>query len=110
LFLVFLLTRESLEEEGESEVSDRKRKDFETIEPSDPHLSEAYLLEGVEKHVPPVMAPVSVAPMPSQLIAPIPLLPPEAPSIHQEGIDRYRGRSRSEKDRGQEDGPLVSAR
>ena len=61
-------------------MSDRKRKIVEPVDPSDPHLREAHLIEGAEKHVPPLMAPVSVAPMPSQLIAPIPLLPPEVHS------------------------------
>jgi len=55
-------------------VSDKKRKDSEIVDFVDPHLRESHLAEGIEKHGSPVFAPVSVNPMPSQLIAPSPLL------------------------------------
>ena len=55
-------------------MSDKKRKDSEIVDFVDPHLRESQLAEGIEKHGSPVFAPVSVNPMPSQLIAPSPLL------------------------------------
>ena len=68
-------------------MSDRKRKDSQTVEPSDAHLREAHLAEGVEKHTAPVFAPLSTTPIPAQLIAPIPLLAPPPPSPYQERVE-----------------------
>ena len=64
-------------------MSDNKRKDSKIAEFVDPHLREAHLAEGVERHGSPVFASVSVNSMPSQLIVPGPLLTPSAPPDHQ---------------------------
>ena len=45
-----------------------------TIEPSDAHIREAHMAESVEKHAEPTPMPVSPSPMPTQLIAPIPVI------------------------------------
>jgi len=64
-------------------MSGEKRKDSKVVEFVDPHVRESHLAEGIEKHGSPVFAPVSVNPMPSQLIAHGPLLAPSAPPLHQ---------------------------
>lgn len=42
----------------------------------DPHIKEAHIAEDIEKHAEPTTTPVSVSPMPTQLIAPIPAMTP----------------------------------
>jgi len=42
----------------------------------DAHVKEAHIAEGVEKHAEPTTTPVSVSSMPTQIIAPIPVMTP----------------------------------
>jgi predicted flap endonuclease-1-like 5' DNA nuclease len=68
--------------------------EVQTAQPSDAHLREAHLAEGVEKHAEPTTTPVSASPLPMQVVAPIPVMttpPVEVPAPLQSELMAIKG-------------------